>query len=386
MRSKGRAFGSRKPRFGRRAALTTALAVAAALGVASLAGAFGTFKPKVDYPVSDPGGLAVADFNGDGRRDLAATDQLNEQVAILLGKKNGKFGAPKGYPVGAGTDPFDVAAGDFNRDGRPDVAVTEYQADKVGIMLGRKGGKLSAPTSYSTTGNPYGVTVGDVNGDGRPDVITGTDSALTISLRIAKKGGKLGSEQVYASGEDPFYGVSRDFDRDGYADVAFASYTGEQVDVRFGRKNGTLSAMTPIPTGLGTGPYPVAAADFNGDHRPDIATGNYGDGSVSVILAKKNRNFGPAKNFPVTTPSEIYAIAAADFNLDKRPDLVVGNGGNATAYVLRGKKGVEFAPPVPYPIGDSVYEIVTGRFNSDKAPDFASANNGSDTVSVLLNK
>ncbi|MSO42566.1 MAG: VCBS repeat-containing protein, partial [Solirubrobacterales bacterium] len=174
---------------GRRALLLTALAVATTLGVASVAGAFGTFKPKADYEVSDPEGLAVADFNGDGRRDLAAASYNDDLVAILLGKKNGKFAAAQNYPVGTGTGPYDVAAGDFNSDGRPDVAVTEITINKVAIMLAKKGGKLGAPTSYPVGAAPYGVTVGDVNGDGRPDVTTVNEGDETISLRLGKKNG-----------------------------------------------------------------------------------------------------------------------------------------------------------------------------------------------------
>jgi hypothetical protein len=149
---------------------------------------------------------------------------------------------------------------------------------------------------------------------------------------------------------------------------------------------GAFGTFKPKADYAVTDPEGLAVADFNGDHRPDIATGNYSDGSAGVILAKKNRKFAAAKNFPVTGTNEIYAIGAADFNLDKLPDLVVGNNSDATAYVLRGKKGVKLGSPVPFPIGAGVYEIVTAKFNSDKAPDFASANQSADTVSVLLNK
>src|SRR6516162_8784528 len=110
------------------------------------------------YPIS----VAVADFNGDGKPDLAVADIST--VRVLLGKGDGTF--LPAQSVYAGNSPHSVAVGDFNGDGIPDLAVGTYYSDGVSVLLGKGDGTFLPAVSYIAGNEPSSVAVGDFNGDG----------------------------------------------------------------------------------------------------------------------------------------------------------------------------------------------------------------------------
>ena len=126
-----------------------------------------------------PVSVAVGDFNGDGRPDLAVANSVSNNVSILLGNANGTFQARVNYAVRNG--PSSVAVGDFNADGRPDLAVANSSSQNVSILLGNpppSAGTFQAPVNYAAGSSPFSVAVGDFNADGRPDlaVVNNTSS------------------------------------------------------------------------------------------------------------------------------------------------------------------------------------------------------------------
>ena len=128
--------------------------------------------------------------------------------------------------------------------------------------------------------------------------------------------------------------------------------------------------------------------DFNGDGKPDLATANYGDDTVSVLLNLGDGGFGPATTYAVG--SGPYQVIAGDFNGDGQPDLVTANyGPQATIVVtvsaLINQGGGTFAPQVTFSVGYDPDALALGDFNGDGRPDLAVANADSSSVSVLLN-
>src|SRR5205823_4787429 len=130
-----------------------------------------SFPTTVTYTVgSFPNSVAFADFNGDGKADLAVVNKNSQTVSILLGHGDGTFtAAPPSYIPGGGYA-IQVAVGDFNGDGMFDLAVTNLHGHHVAVFLGRGDGTFETATTFSVNGAAFAVTAADVNGDGKFDL------------------------------------------------------------------------------------------------------------------------------------------------------------------------------------------------------------------------
>src|SRR5437588_520064 len=128
-----------------------------------------SFGAKSDFRTGGgPNSLAVGDFNGDGKLDLAAVNLDSDTVSILLGAGSGSFGAKTDFATGG--QPFSVAVGDFNSDGKLDLAVASLDEDSVSILLGTGAGSFTTKTDFGAGSTPVAVAVGDFNGDGKLDL------------------------------------------------------------------------------------------------------------------------------------------------------------------------------------------------------------------------
>ena len=152
----------------------------------------GTFQPKVDYDTSlAPLSVVAADFNGDGKLDLAVADSCGTStpcgrpglVSILLGNGDGTFQPHVDYP--AGSFPYTIVAGDFNGDGKLDVAVSDLDSFQVTILAGVGDGTFQPSTVLSTSGSPVGLLAADFNRDGLMDFAVGTGSGVNIQLQYS---------------------------------------------------------------------------------------------------------------------------------------------------------------------------------------------------------
>jgi len=116
---------------------------------------------------TNPNGAAVGDFNVDGKLDLAVANAGSKTVSILLGKGDGTFQAPMNFSAPA---PQSIAVGDFNNDRRPDLAVVNMGTNSVSIFLGNGNGTFRAQATYTTGDSPNSIAVGDFNNDGHLDM------------------------------------------------------------------------------------------------------------------------------------------------------------------------------------------------------------------------
>ena len=126
-----------------------------------------SFTVAPTFPVGNlPTCVAAGDFNGDGKADVAVTTQIG--VGILLNNASGGFQPVVNYTVG--TNPQSVAAGDFNGDGKLDLAVVNQGSGSVSVLLGVGNGTFQGPVTYLAGSNPRSVVIADFNGDGKPDL------------------------------------------------------------------------------------------------------------------------------------------------------------------------------------------------------------------------
>lgn len=210
-------------------------------------------------------------------------------VTILLGNGDGTFTARATIPVAGG--PQSVAAGDFNRDGKLDLAVVSYSSNTATVLLGNGDGTFTEAASSSATGfEPLSVAAADFNGDGILDLaVTGLNGGApglgTVTVLLGKGDGTFAPTAVSPEpGQNPSSVAVADFNGDGKADLAIANAGSNTITVLLGNGDGTFAA--PLSPAAGTDPLFVAVGDFNGDAIPDLAAANNSTSSVTVLLTQ----------------------------------------------------------------------------------------------------
>ncbi len=361
------------------------LAVAYNVNTASvlLGNGDGTFATATDYETGDsPASVAIGDFNGDGKPDLSVVNQGDNTVSVLLGNGDGTFATKTDYA--SGVYPISVAVGDFNGDGKPDLAVANQGDNTVSILLGNGNGTFATRTDYGTGDSPTSVAIGDFNGDGKPDLALSNSYSNTVSVLLGSGNGTFATRTDYETGSGPRSVAIGDLNGDGKVDLAVANW-GNTVSVLLGNGNGTFATRTDYGTGVA--PTSVAIGDFNGDGKPDLAVANYDDSTVSVLLGNGDGTLATKTDYG--TGVGPISVAIGDFNGDGKPDLAVANYYSGAVSVLLGNGNGTFATETDYATGEWPSSVAIGDFNGDGKPDLAVANAGltvsrGNTVSVLL--
>ena len=175
-----------------------------------------------------------------------------------------------------------MAVGDFNRDGRQDLAVANRNTDNVSILLGNGNGTFGAATNFAAGDGPRSVAIGDFNGDGRLDLAVANQNSNNVSILLGNGDGTFGAATNFAVGNGPLFVVARDFNRDGKLDLAVLNQTDNNVVLLFGLGNGTFIRSPAFSTG--SSPVALALGDFNRDGKSDLAVANSADNNFSVLL------------------------------------------------------------------------------------------------------
>jgi hypothetical protein len=342
----------------------------------------GTFQAARNYPAGlSPSSVAVGDYNGDGRLDLAVKN--NWGITILFGQGDGSFAMGPSYAASPGADILAVA--DFNHDGHLDLAVAS-DPGAVSLFLGRGDGTFASAPSYPGGDYARAVAVGDFNGDGIPDVAVANDDypAGTVAVFLGNGDGTLRLAGTLQAGPGPVGVAVADFNRDGYQDLLITNYydgngskgsSGPQISgvrVFLGNGDGTFQRALPYTKGLAT--LAVAVGDFNGDGFPDLAVAqrgfflSWGD-TVQILLGNGDGTFqaGPSYNGPFAPTS----VVVGDFNGDGKPDIAFAGGGGVS--VLLGNGDGTFQVAGTYDTQDDPGPLAVGDFNGDGNLDIAVA-------------
>jgi hypothetical protein len=235
------------------------------------------------------------------------------------------------YPTQAGAETSNLAIGDLNRDGVTDVIATNPMTHSISVFLGRSDGTLGTANTIPLTvpdygpAQPYSVAIGDFDGDGINDVAIADDQSSKVIIELGNGDGTFRAGTFPAiNGVLDFIVIARDMNGDGKLDLVVANRHSDDVSVLIGHGDGTFADGVAWSTGVGTGPYTVAVADFNLDGALDIVTSNFMTGNASVLLGNGDGTFqapidaGPTGQFS-------YGVAVGDFNGDGKPDFATTN-------------------------------------------------------------
>jgi hypothetical protein len=351
-------------------ALAATMIVFASPGLAQTCSTPSFSGPPI-YPVgngSDVRSIASADFDGDGRPDLAVADDESSTVIVFIGVARGVPAVSHTYNVG--THPLSVAAGDFNGDGKQDLATANDSTNNLTLLLGDGAGVFSAGGSFAVGQSPRAIAVGDFNGDGRADAAVATLGGTTV-LRGSSGGF---SAPLSFPGAYSFI-TTVDFNSDGKLDLGLG--TNNSIEIRLGDGAGQF---TPPACGAGPGANGIAMGDLNGDGKPDLVGAYVLAGKIQIMLNNGLGCLGPPVSVDVLNAGRPRYPSLGDLNGDGKLDIVAG-----TTVLVNDGSG-NFGAPVYYGSGSTGQEpganTLVVDFDGDGKLDIATA--GSGSVGILF--
>lgn len=354
--------------------------------ITATAGAQIAFAPATDYPVgTSPAGVALADFNGDGRPDLAVTGDAPDRVSILLNTGAGTFGPANDLALAGGSSPHAVVAIDVDNDNDLDLVVTRKNVDDIQILV-NTGGAFSLGATTDVVGLlPRAIVAADLDGNGFKDVVTSNRDSNNVSVFL-NTSGAFAAAVIYAVGGEPRGLTLGDFNGDLLLDIAVACNDDRRVDVLSNIGGGAFGPPSSLSVGPNVRPDGVTTGDFDRDGDMDIAAASSGVGFdiADVFLNTGAGAFAGAVEYPVGG-SNPGGIVAADLDVDGVLDLAAANQDSANVSALRGLGAGNFGAAVITNVGITPEAVSTHDLDGNGALDLVTVNRDSNNVSVLLN-
>lgn len=344
-----------------------------------------TVHPTSVYPIN----MVVEDFNADGKSDMAVLSypygQPEVTVSVSLGDGIGGFSAPVNFAVGRYAQY--IKSADFNKDGKPDLAVANSFEKNILIMLGDgAGGFLSTTATPGNIPDPFYLEVGDFNSDGNPDLVVPDSGLITFSILLGDGAGGFGPATRFFLQYRPYAVAVGDFNSDGKLDLAFMCedpYYKAVVSLVLGSGTGSFGTESLFPAG--DEPTAITTSDFNRDGKLDVALAHYSP-NLTILSGTGTGSFSA----PVSHPSVGFASAltTGDLDGDGKLDLVASNQFSNVLSLLQGLDGGGFSPPTTLTVSGGPRFVAVHDLNNDGRLDLAAPIHDSNTdsgVALYLN-
>lgn len=294
---------------------------------------------KVNSVCNSPNGIIAADVNGDGHQDILITcgNSMTTALQVFLGRGDGTFQTAVNVSLDPSENiPYGIVVADFNGDGKLDVATTNAGSGKVSIRLGNGDGTFGSPLVVNVGVSPGGLAVGDFNHDGKKDlvVLNSGDGSMTFLMNTTPHLGALSFDNslVLAAGNSPVAVQALDLNGDGYDDLVILNTGDGSVSVQLNDQTGSFNEVTSLV--VGTGANGLLVTDLNADNKADIVVTNSGDNNISFFTGKGGGLFDSHPLISVVTNP--VAVAAAEVTGDTGQDLLIVGIGNRELQVLPG--------------------------------------------------
>jgi gliding motility-associated-like protein len=362
----------------------------------------GFFNSKIDISSGNfVYGVAIKDLDGDGKPDIVVVNSGSNDVSFIKNNSQpGVLGFTVAVRKGVNNYSTGVAIGDLDGDGKPDVVVTNFNANTISVFKNTSvNNQLSFDNAivFTTGTNPYNVAIADFNGDGKPDIAVTNENSYPSTISVFTNTTISGGSITFLPKIDftaPYSarGISvADMDLDGKSDIVVASQSGV---VSVLKNTSTISninfaAKTDYSMPSGSSPESVVISDLDGDLKPDIAVANNNTpGTISILKnnsSSGNMSFLARQDFP--TGLNPFSICAGDINGDGKPDIAVVNQVDNTVSVLVNSSSaghVNFYSRIDYPTGNYPRSALIDDIDGSGKPDLVIGNNSASTISILL--